>query len=433
MPRRPALLAEPAYVVALVIAVVVALGFGLVVPVLPLFVREFGVGLFAVTGVVAAFAGVRLLSSVYTGALADRIGTRRAIGFGAIIVAASSLGTAVAPNYWTVLVVRGLGGFGSALFFNALLAMVVRIIAADQRGRAVGTLQGAFLFGIAFGPSVGGLLAEPLGLRLPFAIYAVFCGAAGVVALRFLPGDDRGPAVAVNGAGASVDEPSGGGRTPAGAGAGRGPARPQGLTATWRLTRELCADPAFVAALVMMAASRWAATGVRFSLIPVFGAEVVGASKAVVGGALTLAAVTHLLVLWPTGKIADTVGRRAMGAPAYLVFAVIAAAVGFATSLTAFLVVMALYGVGTGLTSVTPPAVVGDIVPPERTGVGVGVLNTAGDLGSVGGPLVSGLLAERLGYGWGFGASALLLAVGGLVALGMRETLPSRVEARTAV
>src|SRR5688500_16075409 len=137
MPRRPALLREPTFVVTLVIAVVVALGFGLVVPVLPLFVRAFDVGLFAVSGVVAAFSGVRLLSSIYTGGLADRIGGRRAVGYGAIIVAISSAGVAVAPNYWTVLVVRGIGGFGSALFFNALLTHVVRIIPPDIRGRAV--------------------------------------------------------------------------------------------------------------------------------------------------------------------------------------------------------------------------------------------------------------------------------------------------------
>ena len=87
---------------------------------------------------------------------------------------------------------------------------------------------------------------------------------------------------------------------------------------------------------------------------------------------------------------------------------------------------MALYGVATGLTSVTPPAVVADVVPVERTGVGVGVLNTAGDLGSVLGPLVSGWLAQQYGYGWGFGISAVLLAAGGVAALLMRETLPAR-------
>lgn len=417
MARRSALLSDPAFVVALVIAVVVALGFGLVVPVLPLFVREFGVGLFAVTSVVSAFAGVRLLSSIYTGALADRIGSRRAVGYGALIVALSTLAVAGSRSFWMVLVLRGIGGFGSALFFNALLALVVRTVPADSRGRAVGLLQGAFLFGIAFGPSVGGALAEPLGLRWPFVIYAVFCAAAGIVALRFLPegaragvSDDPGAAVGDSGEGPTAT-------------------KPQGLAATWRLARDLCRDPAFTAALVMMGASRWAATGVRFSLVPVFGAEVVGASGLVVGVALTLASVTHLLVLWPTGRVADTFGRRTLAAPAYLLFAGVTASLVFATTVPAFLAVLALYGVGTGLTSVTPPAVVGDVVPPERTGVGVGVLNTAGDLGSVLGPLLSGVLAEQLGYGWGFGASAALLAVGAGAALRMRETLPSRAAA----
>jgi len=412
---RPSLFRDPTFIVTLVIAVVVALGFGLVVPVLPLFVRAFDVGLFAVTAVVAVFAAVRLVSSIYTGALADRIGSSKAVGYGAIIVAVSSLGVAVAPSYWVVLTVRGIGGFGSALFFNALLTQAVRTVGPDQRGRAVGALQGAFLLGIAFGPSVGGVLAEPLGLRWPFAIYAVFCGAAGLVALRYLrpqrtAADDPEPTVDAE----SLGE------------AGPTAHKPQGIATTLRLTRQFCADRAFVAALIMMAASRWAGAGVRFSLIPVFGAEVVGAGKAMVGAALTLAAVTHLLVLWPTGRIADTVGRKALGGPAYLGFAVVAGALGLATSVPAFLGVMALYGVATGLTSVTPPAVVADVVPVERTGVGVGVLNTAGDLGSVLGPLVSGWLAQQYGYGWGFGISAVLLAAGGVAALLMRETLPAR-------
>ena len=412
---------DPIFVVTLVIAVVVALGFGLVVPVLPLFVRAFDVGVFAVTGVVAAFAGVRLLSSIYTGALADRIGSRRAVGYGALIVAASSAGVALAQTYWQVLVVRGVGGFGSALFFNALLTQVVRIVHADLRGRAVGTLQGAFLFGIAFGPSVGGMLAEPLGLRWPFTIYAGFCGAAGLVALRFLRAGDSS---AVDAQPDPIFEPE------ELADAGPAARKPQGLAVTWALTREFCRDRAFLAALVMMAASRWAATGVRFSLVPLFGAEeVVGSTARLVGFALTLAAVTHLLVLYPTGRIADTVGRRAIAGPAYLAFAVVAAVMTFATTVPLFLLVMALYGVGTGLTSVTPPAVVADVVPYERTGVGVGVLNTAGDLGSVAGPLVSGWLAGQYGYAWGFGASAALLAVGGMVALTMRETLPTRTAA----
>ena len=416
-----ALFRDPAFVVSLVIAVVVALGFGLVVPVLPLFIRAFDVGLFAVTGVVAAFSAVRLVSSVYTGGLADRIGGRRAVGYGALIVAVSSVALAAAPNYWTALAARGVGGFGSALFFNALLTHVVRIIPADYRGRAVGALQGAFLFGISFGPIVGGVLAEPLGLRWPFVIYGGFCAAAGIVSLLFLRAD---PIEAEDTR--TVLEPEDF------AEAGPTNPKPHGLATTLRLTREFCRDSAFVAALVMMAASRWAATGVRFSLVSVFATEVVGATATVVGLALGLAAFTQLAVLWPTGRIADTVGRRVVAAPAYLFYAVVASALVFANSVGLFLLMMALYGIGTGLTSVTPPAVVADVVPTARTGVAVGVLNTAGDLGSVAGPLVSGWLAQSFGYSWGFGASGVVLALASLVALTMRETLPSRQPAASA-
>lgn len=414
MPPAGRSLREPAFIVSLVIAVVVALGFGVVVPVLPLFADSFGVGAFAVSMVIAAFAGVRLVSNIYSGSLADRIGTRRAVGYGALVVAVSSGLVATAQSYWWLLLFRGVGGFGSALFFTALLSLVVRTVGPDLRGRAVGSLQAAFLFGLTIGPTVGGLLAEPLGLRWPFTIYAIFCGAAGLVALRFLPGDAESHPEADDTV-VSTDEEL----APAAS------ERPQGISATWRLTRTLSRDSAFLAALVMMASSRWAATGVRFSLIPIFGKDI-GATPAVVGTALTLAALTHLALAWPAGKIADTFGRRGLSAPSYFLFAVIAFGLVFATTPAMFLVALALYGVGTGLTSVTPPAIVADVTPTEQTGLGIGVLNTVGDLGSVLGPLVSGLLAERLGYSWGFGASAALLAVGGVFALRMRETLPAR-------
>lgn len=410
------LLADRAFVVALVIAVVVALGFGLVVPVLPMFARAFGVGLFQVTLVVSVFAGARLVSNVYTGALIDRFGMRRAVSWGAGIVAASSLLIATAPTYGALLAFRGMGGVGSALFLNALLALVVRAVPTSLRGRAVGALQGAFLFGISLGPSIGGLLAEPLGLRWPFVVYAAFCAAAALVASVFLPrGDDLSA-----GGETAVDSPEGGVS-----------AKPRGFATIWRAARQLCVDPAFVAALVMMAASRWAATGLRFSLVPVFGSEEIGAGPGLVGLALTVAALAQLAMLWPAGKVADTFGRRRLAIPAYLAFAVVAATFGLVGTIPAFFVMMAAYGLGTGLTSVTPPAIVGDVVPSERTGLAMGVLNTAGDLGTVLGPAISGLLADAAGYGWGFGVSAALLVAAAVAAARMRETLQAAASATT--
>lgn len=417
------LLRDRVFLVALVIAVVVALGFGLIIPVLPLFARSFGVGLFEVTLVVSVFAGVRLVSNVYTGALADRLGRRRSIGWGALIVAVSSLLTAGAPSYVALLVLRGMGGFGSALFFNALLALVIRAVSNDKRARAVGMLQGAFLFGIAFGPSVGGLLAEPLGLRWPFVIYSVFCAGAALVALRFLPRVARSRAETAE---AAEGHGSGDQGDQADRDAAASPAAQTGFTAMWRSARQLCGDPAFASALVMVAASHWAAAGMRFTLLPVYGEEVVGLGPGLVGAALTLAAVAQLALLWPAGKLADTFGRRRVAVPSYLAFACVALLVGFTTTVPTFFVLMGLWGVATGTTSVVPPAVVGDVVPDEWTGVGIGVLNTARDLGVVLGPPISGVLAGAAGYAWGFALPAALLVVGAVTGFRMRETLTSQ-------
>ena len=244
----------------------------------------------AVGALISVFALVRLVSNLFTGALADRIGARRAVGYGAIIVAVSSLLSAAAPNYPALVVLRGAGGLGSALFFNSLLTLVITSVPATMRGRAVGTLQGAFLLGIALGPSVGGLLAEPLGLRWPLAIYGVFCGAAGIIALWLLP---RVKA-------ASMRRPN-----------------------PWGAMRRFLRTPEFVAALLMMAGERWAQAGVRFSLVPIFGTEVLGLDTRAVGLGLTLAALVHLALTWPAGRLVDLAGRRTLSWTSHAAFAVV--------------------------------------------------------------------------------------------------------------
>jgi len=273
---------------------------------------------------------------------------------------------------------------------------VVRLAPADQRGRALGVMQSAFLVGIALGPSIGGLLADPLGLRWPFVIYGGFCTAAGAVALALLP------------APRDADD---------------FPRRGLGAGDLFRAARRLVSNPAFVGALVLMAASRWAAQGLRFSLIPLLGEQRAGASLALVGGALTLASATQLASLWPAGRITDGPGRRALAVPAYGFFAVATGALGFAASPVAFAVALGFYGVGTGLASVPPPAIVGDVTADDDTGTGIGVLNTAGDLGTVGGIAISGGLAEVAGFPLGFAAPAVLLLIAAGAAARMPETL----------
>lgn len=119
LPRSLQGLPRETFVLALV-AFCVALGFGIVVPAVPLFALEFGVGTTAAGAVVSAFALMRLLSGLAGGRLVDRVGERAALLFGLGVVAVSSLLAGLAVSYPQLLVLRGIGGVGSAVYQAAL-------------------------------------------------------------------------------------------------------------------------------------------------------------------------------------------------------------------------------------------------------------------------------------------------------------------------
>ena len=105
-------------------AFVIALGFGLILPVLPQFAQSFGVGATASSIVVSAFAFFRLVFAPAGGRLIARLGERPIYLLGLVIVAISTGATAFAQNYWQLLVFRGVGGIGSVMFTVSALSLI---------------------------------------------------------------------------------------------------------------------------------------------------------------------------------------------------------------------------------------------------------------------------------------------------------------------
>ena len=153
-------------------AFVIAIGYGIVAPVLPQFATTFGVGVAAASAVVSVFAVARLLFAPAGGRILNRIGERPTYVTGVLIVALSSAATAFAQTYWQLLLFRGLGGIGSVMFTISAMGLIVRLAPTRMRGRVSGYYASAFLVGGVLGPVVGGLLAG-FGMQAPFLIYAV--------------------------------------------------------------------------------------------------------------------------------------------------------------------------------------------------------------------------------------------------------------------
>jgi MFS transporter, DHA1 family, multidrug resistance protein len=416
-------------------AFAVALGFGLIVPALPAFAVELGAGFGAASAVVAAFAGVRLLFSGPAGVLVDRRQVRTVVAVGLLIVAVSSGLTALARTYLELLLLRGAGGVGSAMFIVGIGQHVVRTVPSRERGRANGLLQGAFLLGGASGPAVGGLVVDLLGIRAPFVIYAAGLLIATVVTLNYLDEEAASDEVAASG-----DEPEGGGGDPEGGGSGGVEEEFSGgqpevpaadaapLTALLideprAAFREVLRDRTFWASLYIYMAIAWAAQGTRFVAVPLLGSEVLGQTIGLVGIALTVSSVAHGALLWPASRTADSRGRLLplrVGMLLYVVSMVGLTAVAGPVGLVLWMLVQ---GAANGIASPMPASVVGDLAPLGAEGRAVGLMNVARDVGAVAGPLATGVIAEYLGFDAAFILAAVLLGIGFAVTFLMRETL----------
>ncbi|MFJ5860341.1 MFS transporter [Pseudarthrobacter sp. NPDC092439] len=382
--------------VMLAAAFLIALGFGLVAPVLPQFATTFGVGNTEASVIVAIFAFMRLVFAPAGGALIGRLGERPVYVAGLLIVAASTAACAFAQDYWQLLLFRGLGGAGSVMFTVASMALVVRLAPPESRGRVSGAYASAFLVGNVCGPIVGGLLAG-FGLRVPFLAYAAALVVAALVVQTQLSHQRRG----------------------GGPGGQRAPELP--------FTEALAAG-AYRSALVSSFANGWATFGVRMATVPLFAAAAFGSGPEAAGLALAVFAAGNASALTFSGRLADSLGRRPMMVWGLLVAAAATAAIGASADLGWFLAASALAGVGSGLFGPAQQAAVADVIGNDRSGGRVlAVYQMVSDVGAIVGPILAGVLADRLGYGWAFGVTGGIMLVAACSWLGTRETLrPAR-------
>ena len=389
-PRR--LPRPPSREVAVLSAVAfsVAVGFGLVAPVITPFAKSFGVGKAAAGAVISVFALMRLASALACGRLVNRIGERLVLALGIGIVGVSSALAGASQTYLQLLLLRGAGGVGSAMFSVSAMSVVLRSTAPAQRGRAVGLFSGSFLLGGIAGPGLGSTVAH-LGFRTPFYLYAGTLIVAGSIGLALLP---RSHAVS--------DVPAG--------------REPEGTT-----LREALGLRAYRAAMAASLADHWAAMGVRNALIPLFVADVLDLSDSWIYLGFLIVAGANACFLYPAGRWADNRGRRPVLLSGLVILTASMALLAVAETLPAYVVAMVLVGIGSGMLDVAPAAVVGD-VSGGRSGTTVAAFQMAGDAGAVAGPLVAGALADKVSYAAAFGVTGAVLAGAAVLAYAAPET-----------
>ena len=379
----------PGEVRALVgVAFMVALGFGLVAPALPLFAREFGVSKTAAGAVVSAFALMRIAMAPFVGRLVNGFGERLMLATGIGVVAVSSALAGFSQTYWQLLVLRGIGGVGSIMFSVSAASLLVRVTPDHQRGQAQGVWAGAFLVGMIAGPALG--TVAHFSLRAPFFVYAGTLVVAGLLGLSALRHSEL--------------------------------AAPQSTRTAPLPLATAMRNRAYLAALAASFAGDFALFGARSAILPQYVTDRLHLSSGWVYAAFLIVSLVSGALLLPVGRIADTRGRRPVivaglliGAVAFVLLPTIATASGLVLAAV-------LVGVAGAADSVAPGAVMGDVVA-GRGGTVVAVFQMSGDVGAALGPVVAGWIADGAGYTASFLVSAAVCVVPVLAVAAAPETL----------
>lgn len=393
-PKKPKT-AIPADIWVMVIAAfIVAIGYGIIAPVLPQFASSFNVGETAAAVVVSAFAFFRLVSAPAGGSLVNRLGERPIYVTGLLIVAASTYAVAFAQTYWQLLIFRGLGGLGSTMFTVSAMAIIVKLAPPHARARATGLYATSFLIGNIAGPIVGGLLAG-FGLKVPFIIYGTGLVIAAAVVHVKLASSTRVARAEVRATVSSDDTSS--------------------ATLAPMRVREAWQVPAYRAALLGGAVSGWSAMGIRVAIYPLFALSVLKVGPEAAGLALTFFALGNAIAINASSRFADTYGRVPFVSAGFAVMGIATLLLGVWPNLPMFLALSTVAGMGAGLIMPAQQAAIADVVGNDRpSGKVLSRFQMAMDFGSIVGPIATAALAQNVSYAVAFavaGAFCLLASV----------------------
>jgi len=175
---------------------IAAVGLNLVVPFLPLYLRELGVdgdrSLKIWSGVVyAAPFLVSALMQPLWGILGDRVGRKPMIARAMLGLSAAHFLMGISTSASQFLVFRISQGFLSG-FIAPSLALVASSTPREKTGFALGTLQTAFISSLIVGPFLGGALIHFMGCRPIFHITGVLCLCGAIVVFLFVREDFEG-------------------------------------------------------------------------------------------------------------------------------------------------------------------------------------------------------------------------------------------------
>jgi MFS family permease len=379
--------------------------------VLPTHTAQAGIALADVGLMLSANRAIRIFINSPYGMLIERLPRRMVMLFSIIIGTVSTLLYTV-PGFWPLLVGRLLWGIAWAGVWMGGSTIVLDIAHHRNRGRFVGRLQMWGFIGQGAAALVGGLLTDWLGYSSAFYVFAALSVLMGAVWWLFLPETRHQPSP-------PTPLPQGEGSKTTQASAGLTPHSIHGAGEKSReaLSAERSTASLVVAVLVM--GMNWLVfLGALMALLSLLLQQRVGSVIVLAGVIIPLATFTGglsagvqtlgLLSAPLCGWLSDRTGNRWGLVAGALVVGIVCLLVVNEGSGLAVVAAILVSGVVTSILQTQAVTIAGDQARANRQGRIIGVLNTAGDIGSAAGPYLAFLLLPVIGMN---GIFTLLVAL----------------------
>ncbi|HEY5975736.1 MAG TPA: MFS transporter [Geobacteraceae bacterium] len=354
------------------------------IPIVPLFATSLGADSVQVGLINSAFMLMAGALSIPSGLISDRLGRRRPLMAGLILLAGSSF-----LLYWSSSPLQMAGiyllfGVGLSAFSPTLMSYVADVTPPELLGQAYGWYTMALYGGMTLGPAAGGFLGSALGLRPVFLVAGGLILVMFFVALIFLP-----------------EPPAGHGGT-----APRPAIRPALLG--------LMGNRPFIACLVATIGTCFG-FGMFVTFMPLY-IRSQGLQPQHVGLVFAAQALANALSRLPSGRLADRLADRSILVVWGLaVFALALAAFGLCHAVAPLMAVAAVMGVSMGIAFTAVGALIAQVVPRQLRGLAMGCYNTCIYLGMMLCAAGMGPVIREKGFRAGFflngavGAVVLLL------------------------
>lgn len=151
--------------------VVMMLGFGIIIPIMPFYVEHFGAGGSELGALIAVFSVMQFISSPFWGSMSDRYGRKKIMMIGVLGNALSLIVIGLAHSMTTIFISRAVEGLISSATLPTVMAYISDSTTQEERGGGMGVIGAAMGVGMVLGPGLGGWLSAK-SLSFPFFLAA---------------------------------------------------------------------------------------------------------------------------------------------------------------------------------------------------------------------------------------------------------------------